>query len=312
MEASAADPARPVAVAVLTFRRPEPLGALLPELVRQAREQAGPVRVVVVDNDPDASAREPVAALGLEEVTYVHEPRPGIAAARNAALDAASDCATLVFIDDDETPDEGWLTAMLAAHERFGGAAVVGPVLRTHDVTPAPWVLEARVFERRRMPTGTRREAAGSGNLLLDLDHVRRHGLRFDDALGLAGGSDHLFTKQVRRTGGEIFWCDEAVVRERVPAARLTGGWTLRRGFRSGGTAVRVDLMMADGPAARLAVRARALVGGLARLVVGAVRAGVGVLTRNARWHGLGAWTAARGAGMVGGAFGHRYVEYRR
>lgn len=312
MDPTAPDAAPEVVVAVLTFRRPEVLTGLLPELARQARLQHPSARIVVVDNDPAASARDAVAALGVPEATYVHEPRPGIAAGRNAALAAAGDADVLVFIDDDETPEADWLSAMLGAYGRLGGAAVAGPVLRVHETTPAPWVRAARVFDRRRMPTGTRMEAAGTGNLLLDLAHVRRHGLAFDDTLGLAGGSDHLFTTQIRRTGGLIHWCDEAVVHEFVPADRLTGRWTLRRGYRSGSTGVHVDLIMAASRGEELRVRARALVGGLARVLVGATRAAFGLLTGNAEHRGLGAWTMARGAGIVGSAVGHTFVEYRR
>ncbi|WP_182113188.1 MULTISPECIES: glycosyltransferase family 2 protein [unclassified Actinotalea] len=307
-----ADPAGPVVVAVLTYRRPEVLTRLLPELARQARLLGAGTRVLVVDNDPDASARPAVERLAIPEAEYVHEPRPGIAAGRNAALEAATGADVLVFIDDDETPDEDWLATMVAAHRRLRGAAVVGPVLRIHETEPAAWVRWARVFDRRRMATGTPMEAAGSGNLLLDLAHVRRHGLRFADALGLSGGSDHLFTKELRRAGGAIYWCDEAVVREHVPASRLTGRWTMRRGYRSGGTSVLVDLMLARTRREELSVRARALVAGAARVVVGAARALLGVVTRNPEHHGRGAWTLARGAGILGGAVGHTVVEYRR
>lgn len=296
-------------VAVLTFRRPRLLEPLLPELVRQARAHGA--RVVVVDNDPDAGARATVDALGLG-VTYVHEPAPGIAAGRNAALREASDADTLVFIDDDETPDPTWLGELLAAHARLGGAAVAGPVLRDHEVQPSAWVRAARVFDRRRMPTGTPLDAAGSGNLLVDMHHVRRHGLTFDDRLGLAGGSDHLFTRAIRRTGGSIHWCDEAVVREFVPKERLTGRWTMRRGHRSGSTSVRVELLLATGAGERSSVRVRALVGGLVRVVGGAARAALGVVMRRADHQGSGAWALARGTGMIGAALGHGYTEYRR
>lgn len=312
MEPTAPVAAGRVAVAVLTYRRPALVGALIPELVRQAREQVADVRVVVVDNDPDAGAEATVGGLSLPEVTYVHQPRPGIAAARNAALDEAHGADVLVFIDDDETPEPDWLGAMLDAHARLGGAAVAGPVLRIHETSPPAWVKAARVFDRRRMPTGTPMEAAGTGNLLVDLAHVRHHGLRFDDELGLAGGSDHLFTKQIRRTGGAIHWCDEAVVHELVPSSRLTGSWTLQRGYRSGSTSVRVDLMLAATRSESLTVRVRALAGGLARVLVGSGRAGLGLLTADPERRGLGAWTLMRGAGMAGGALGHRYVEYRR
>ena len=312
MEPTAPVTAGRVAVAVLTYKRPALVAALVPELVRQAREQAADVRVVVVDNDPNGGAEAAVGDLSLPEVTYVHQPRPGIAAARNAALDEAADTGVLVFIDDDETPEPDWLAAMLDAYGRLGGAAVAGPVLRIHETSPPAWVKAARVFDRRRMPTGTPMEAAGTGNLLVDLAHVRRHGLRFDDELGLAGGSDHLFTKQIRRTGGTIHWCDEAVVHEFVPSSRLTGSWTLQRGYRSGSTSVRVDLLLAATRGESLRVRANALAGGLARVLVGSGRAGIGLLTADPERRGLGAWSLMRGAGMAGGALGHRYVEYRR
>src|SRR3954469_16278179 len=73
--------AKSVVVAVLTYRRTDRLAGLLPQLVQQAA--AVGAAVLVVDNDPEASAR-PVAA--GSPVRYVHEPRPGIAAARNRAL----------------------------------------------------------------------------------------------------------------------------------------------------------------------------------------------------------------------------------
>ena len=41
----------------------------------------------MVDNDPQGGAREQVEAYPAEWVRYVHEPEPGIAAARNRALD---------------------------------------------------------------------------------------------------------------------------------------------------------------------------------------------------------------------------------
>jgi glycosyltransferase involved in cell wall biosynthesis len=297
---------------VLTYRRPEQLQALLPELRRQAVEQNPSAAIIVVDNDPSGSARPAVESLRLDGVQYVHEPQPGIAAARNAALRAASSFDALVFIDDDETPDPGWLSALLSAHGRLGGAAITGPVLRTYEQEPVAWVEAARVMDRKRLPTGTVMDAAATNNLLLSLPHVRRHGLTFDDELGLTGGSDSLFTRQIRRTGGSIYWCDEAVVREFVPRERLTGRWTLRRGYRAGNTAVTIDLKLAGAAPSRALVRVRALGGGLARVAVGGARALAGFVTRDADRTGLGAWLAARGAGHVGGALGHRYVEYRR
>lgn len=299
-------------VAVATYRRTEQLERLVPLLVQQLAAVDSPARVLVVDNDPLGDASSAVANLGLANVDYVHEPRPGIASARNAALEAASEDELLVFIDDDETPSAAWLAELVKGHRRFGAAAVAGPVVRSYAVEPKAWVREARVFDRYRRPTGTVVTAASTANLLLDLGFVRAHHLRFDDRLGLTGGSDHLFTRQITEAGGRIYWCDEAVVMDPVPASRLTSGWTLRRGYRSGNTSTVVDLMLADEAWQRGRLRGKSVAGGLARVSAGSVRALAGLVARRPEQQGRGAWTMARGAGMLGGALGHQYAEYRR
>ena len=63
--------------------------------------------VIVIDNDPGGSAREIVAGYmdaAPFVVRYLHEPRRGIAFARNAALDAAQESGAkwIAFIDDDD------------------------------------------------------------------------------------------------------------------------------------------------------------------------------------------------------------------
>jgi glycosyltransferase involved in cell wall biosynthesis len=70
-------------VAVLTYRRPGELAEVLPLLAAQAGSSRARADVLVVDNDPDAGAADLVRAVGLPGVRYVHEPEPGIAAARN-------------------------------------------------------------------------------------------------------------------------------------------------------------------------------------------------------------------------------------
>ncbi|RZI88301.1 MAG: glycosyltransferase, partial [Microbacterium sp.] len=99
-------------MAVPTFRRPQAIEAAvrasLPQVNGLEEATAGRARatLLVVDNDPDASARDLVEGLG---VRYVHEPRPGIAAVRNRAIVEAGDATAVVFIDDDEVPEPGWL-----------------------------------------------------------------------------------------------------------------------------------------------------------------------------------------------------------
>jgi succinoglycan biosynthesis protein ExoM len=307
-------PTRPrsVVIAVLTYRRPDDLTELLPLLVQQAAGEVGQdTSVLVVDNDPEAGARETCTGVH-PAVRYVHEPRPGIAAARSRALREAHAHDLLVFIDDDERPSAGWLHSLLDTYDRTGSAAVVGPVISSFDGPLDPWISAGGFFERRRLPTGSPLTVAATNNLLLDMRVVRDRELDFDDRFGLSGGSDTLFTRQLVDSGARMVWCDEAVVTDVVPAARATRDWVLRRRLRFGNTTSRVELELAGSAAARLRVRAGLLVRGVARVGGGALRFGLGTIGRHVGHRANGARTVARGIGMLSGAVGHTYVEYKR
>lgn len=326
-------PAGGLVIAVLTYRRPEDIALALPRLAAQAGPGQGragqgspdgsdgpaadlPTTVLVIDNDPEASARPIVERLastlrpGL--VRYVQEPKPGIAAARNRALAEAASSALLVFIDDDEVPSERWLEQLVDLQRSSGAAAVVGPVISEYEHEPEPWIEAGKFFNRRRLATGTRLDVAATNNLLLDLRQVRALRLAFDERFGLSGGSDTLFTRQLIQRGGLMLWCDEAVVVDRVPASRLTRGWVLRRALRSGNSAARVGLELAGSSRARLTARAVSLASGTVRLVGGSVRVAAGLVSGSPAQKALGLRTAARGLGMTTGAFGYVYSEYRR
>ncbi len=303
-----------VVVAVLTYRRPDDLAAVLPQLVEQAQRvpEGFLADVLVIDNDPRAGARGQVDSFAngaAVPVAYEHEPEPGIAAARNRALDAAVDRRLLVYIDDDERPQGDWLRLLLETWVGHAAAAVVGPVVSTFAVEPSAFVTAGRFFDRRRLPTGTRVTVAATNNLLLDLDLVRAAGLRFDTTLGTVGGSDTLFTRALVRAGGRMIWCDEAVVVDVVPEERTTTSWNLRRALRSGNswsvTALRLER---GGPVQRVRLLGR----GAVRIGGGAARAAWGVVSRDEGHRARGVRSVARGTGMVMGATGLLYREYKR
>ena len=320
-------------VAIPTYRRPGAVARALRAVLAEAgacREDGagpgGPVEVLVIDNDPDGSAREAVAtaaggALGAADgpgaaVRYVVEPAPGVSAVRNRALDETASRALLVFIDDDEEPEAGWLRRLLSTRRDTGAAAVAGLVVPDYEAEPGPWLRAGGFFDRQSWPTGTRRPVAATNNLLLDLGAVRAAGLRFDEAFGATGGEDALFTRSLVAAGGVIVWCDEARVRDRVPAARLERAWVLRRRRSHAATAVRVELALA-GPGAHPGIRARALAGGCARVLAGLGRMALGglgaVAGRGLVHRARGARLVARGSGMAAAAVGRgAHREYGR
>ncbi|MFT7710507.1 glycosyltransferase family 2 protein [Clavibacter tessellarius] len=324
--AAASAPASSLVVAILTYRRPDDIRAVLPLVAAQAADlreaaEADPalpraVRIVVVDNDPAGGAGaavEDAAAASAVPIAYVHEPTPGISAARNRALDAAGDDDLLVFLDDDERPDPGWLAALVRARQATGSAGVAGPVRSEYEVEPDAWVRAGGFFVRRRPATGTRLEVAATNNLLLDLRAVRAAGLRFDVDLGTQGGEDTLFTRQLVASGGLLSWCAEAGVVDVVPRARTTRRWVVLRAFSSGNSWSLTSVALAPAsPAARTRIRAEATARGLVRALGGTGRIAVGAVTGSVAHRAKGTRTLARGAGMVAGALGWSYQEYAR
>ena len=168
---------RPSRCAALTFRRPRGLEALLTSLAKL--DNPGPgygVKVIIVDNDPDGSARSIVETCRTTmpwELVYTVEPRRGIPFGRNTAVRTAGDADFVAFLDDDEVAEPDWLTELLRVQRRIwrgrrdrNGSAGVrgdsagmggrGSLLRTAAVRRRPMDLlrpdEQRVDRRARVP----------------------------------------------------------------------------------------------------------------------------------------------------------------
>lgn len=305
-----------VAVGVLTYCRPEMLKTLIPALQEQfaALPATTTAQILIVDNDPEGSARSAVPH-DDDTVRYVHEPTPGIAAARATAMATASEQGfTMVqFIDDDELPSPNWLAIMVDAWQSHDHpAAVAGPVLPDYQQPPSPWIEAGRFFVRARHRTGTPLPAAPCGNLLLDLTQVNELGVTFDARLGLRGGEDTLFTRELVRRGGRIIFCNEAPVLDRVPAARATRSWVLTRAWHHGATHAFTVITQAGSGRSRVVARCRLALGGTIRACAGLAKAAMGTVTRNLAVNAQGWRLAYRGAGIVTEAVSGTPPEYLR
>nr|WP_240896560.1 glycosyltransferase [Kineococcus vitellinus] len=101
--------------------------------------------VILVDNRPERPTLDPLTGLvaRFPSVHVVHEPRPGISAARNAGLLAASG-EVVAFTDDDVQVDRHWLQALgrrFATHP--DEVVVTGLVVPSELETPAQLQYEA-------------------------------------------------------------------------------------------------------------------------------------------------------------------------
>jgi hypothetical protein len=231
---------------------------------------------------------------------------------RNRALAECDGEGALLFLDDDEVPEPGWLRTMVDRYTTTRATAVAGRVLTRLPDEAEPWISEGRAFDRPTRVDGQYMDEAATNNLLIDVGAVRRLGVTFDERFGLTGGSDSMFTRQLTRRGGTIRWAEHAVVVEQDDPQRFTRAWMLRRIFRFGNTSARVRIALAPTPFRRVAERGLALARGGIRIAAGLARFLVGVLTRSVRHRSHGQRTMSRGLGMIAAAIGYAHDEYGR
>jgi succinoglycan biosynthesis protein ExoM len=245
-----------VTVAALTYKRPEGVKELLQGLAALHRPEGWQVRFLIVDNDPEQSARATVSEAGkwLEGLHYVAEPEPGIPAARNRALDeaSASGAALLCFLDDDETPEPYWLAELVAYWRATGVALIGGPLRRTLWGQPRSalhrWFAHSLVARRTLAERlAASRAAAGkpvpvyTSNWMCALEPVREVGLSFDRNMRFSGGSDYAFYRAALELGLPTGWCANAIVSEPIAQDRLSIRYQYRRSRDQGIVAAQLE-----------------------------------------------------------------------
>lgn len=224
-----------ISIVIPAYRRPAGLAEILRVLAPQVAAHIG-TEVMVVDNDPAASARDVAFAAG---VRYVHETRRGVVNARNRGVAEATG-RHIIFLDDDEVPGPDWL----AAHVRQAGAGVAasfGRIVPRFDSTPSEGVralLESLFSRKFDAPTGTDVSkswaALGTGNSMFDAAVCFPDGAPFDARFNARGGEDSWMINGLLARGIALTWNAEALVEEVVPAERMTLASIKRRKFNHG------------------------------------------------------------------------------
>lgn len=229
-------------VLVCTYERNDLLASLLESLrTVQMPEQSRLTspQLIVVDNAPEPAA-EDVVRSHYPQATYIHQPQPGIATARNSSLDALPDSAeAVIFLDDDEQVTEEWFTALISAAESSGADAVAGPVHPVFAEEEPRWIADYGYVRRTDFPTGPHQRRLATNNTLVRAQWFHPHaegglGYRFDETFNFIGGSDSELFARMLAAGAQFWWCAEAIVREHVPAERATKEWLRRRALRGG------------------------------------------------------------------------------
>jgi succinoglycan biosynthesis protein ExoM len=227
-----------VSIVIPTQRRPAGLMMAARSVLGQQGVDAARLELVVVDNDQSPSAQGSVQALADEApfpVIYVHEPEPGVANARNAALSRAGG-DLIAFLDDDEEAPAGWLAELLAVQGRFDADVVFGPVRgrAPADVRAHRDYLETFFSRLGPAESGLIEDYYGCGNSLLRRAALSDPKQPFSAVRNHIGGEDDLLFGQMKATGARFAWAAEAFVWEDPVPARLTLDYTIRRAFAYG------------------------------------------------------------------------------
>lgn len=225
-------------VIIPTFCRPSELRRATLSVL--AQQNAPPFELLLVDNDPSASASDvsqELSSIAPDHIPirYIHEPNAGVANARNTAI-ANARTDLIAFLDDDQSVPDHWLSALIAFHDQFPAAATFGPVItRLPDTTRHHReYLEAFFARAPQLQSGWINHFYGCGNCLLDLSLINRDGDLFDTAMNETGGEDDLLFQSILKDGQKFGWCEQAPAFEHVPEARADLSYTLKRAFAYG------------------------------------------------------------------------------
>ena len=208
---------------VTTCKRPRMLDAALASLERAGVADGWTAKMLVLDNDSEATAR-PVFEARVETsafpIRYAVEPRRGISAVRNRAIDEAlsENADALVFFDDDQVAHPDCLRFLLEDMEKSGADIINGFVSRVWPGGVRPWWAPK---DRRPSKNGMEKTDACATNLTAFARRVISQA-RFDEQFSFIGFGDIEYTRRATRAGFAVFHADRARADESVPPSRAS------------------------------------------------------------------------------------------
>lgn len=203
---------------------------------------------VVVNNNSTDDTAEQFAAFAKEHadinIRLVDETQQGLSHARNRGI-VESKGQFLVFIDDDETINEGFVSAYIDLFQNHGAFIAAGALKVCYDSARPRWMShytekmianpldlgnEIVTITRSVMPTG--------GNMAFNREVFNLYG-NFDTSLGrrgneLFGGEENDMFERIRDLGERIFYTPHAVAYHHIADKKLTAEYFDRLSYGVG------------------------------------------------------------------------------
>lgn len=248
-----------LSVIVCTYNRCESLRDTLRSLNGQILDHGLGLEIIVVDNNSSDDTRQVVEEAvvdGLWPVRCVFEGRQGLSYARNCGLREA--CGEIVaFTDDDIIADSHWVQGLVDAFEQHQADAVGGRIeplwlspppewLLLPNLRQSLWPLLALLECEETLVVNDRADQ----NFLFGASMAFRKAIFteigiFRTDLGRVGknlfaGDDAELFHRLLKAGKRIVYTSLAVVRHKVPSARMRMAFIRQRKFDGGRTLVRM------------------------------------------------------------------------
>ena len=224
-----------LSIIISTYNNAASLVRTLDSVAKQDADKAAWECVVVNNNSTDDTA-EQVAKFAKEHteinIRLVDEPQQGLSYARNRGI-AESKGQFLAFIDDDETINEGFVSAYIDLFRNHGAFVGSGALKVCYETARPKWMshytekMIANPFDlgdeivtitSKIMPTG--------GNMAFNRELFNLYG-NFDTSLGrrgseLFGGEENDLFDRIRDLGERIFYTPYAVAYHHISEHKLT------------------------------------------------------------------------------------------
>lgn len=230
-----------ILIACCTCKRPNMLSQSLKSVSELVVPKNIKIELLVVDNDPNASAKNLIEELNKDfvfKINYAVEEKRGISNARNRLLKEALNLGAshIALFDDDEVVDKNWLASHVSYYDKNPDAHVIsGPTYNKFQKEYPSFIVNNNIFKSSTTKkTGLKRESCASGNVFFPTKIMSESNIYFDTSHVFMGGEDGEFFSRVANEGYSIVWNNDAVNYEMIGDERANIKWILNRSYYNG------------------------------------------------------------------------------
>ncbi|MBR5106360.1 MAG: glycosyltransferase [Alistipes sp.] len=224
-----------LSIIISTYNNATSLVRTLESLAKQDYDKKAWECVVVNNNSTDDTAERVSAFVEAHpelNIRVVEEPQQGLSYARNRGI-AESKGQVIAFIDDDETINEGFVSAYIDLFRNHGAFVGSGVLKVCYDSKRPKWMshytekMIANPFDLGdEIVTVTTKITPTGGNMAFNREVFNLYG-NFDTNLGrkgevLFGGEENDMFDRIRDLGERVFYTPHAIAYHHIADRKLT------------------------------------------------------------------------------------------